>query len=399
MTVSILSENKTNSEYRVFFSKESVESYNILQKKSHIISKLFVDVLEELDCDKKYNEVELPFPKKHNLISLNNLVCDTKEALNPRYHLEKLKLCFLNFENKVNIETKTKIDNLKKLLNTTLDMSVVDLLKRQATNSLKIEVAASHNKRRQLNTHKLFFELFTKVNFYYNLFIDYRGRNYPVEYLFSRILGYLKYYTTDSEALQLTIEGFIEMLRSYYCSSLSHWENFEAFLNNNPEITLEALHNYFSHNMVSDSKKNETDFLYFFLLESEIGRLKEQNFYTSFQLERDMKSSGPTFLAMLFKNKELGRYTNLVEIDRKDFTKFLMENTRNFFDNNLLELANQAYQKSAKRKKQPFSAVDLNTFKVETRRILNEFEKEKTLSKNAAMFFFYGQQAKNRAKG
>jgi hypothetical protein len=64
-------------------------------------------------------------------------------------------------------------------------------------------------------------------------------------------------------------------------------------------------------------------------------------------LEKDMKASGPTFLSILFKNKELALKTNLVEAKQNDFVGFLMEKTEHFFHHNLFELVKNKYKKKS----------------------------------------------------
>jgi hypothetical protein len=64
----------------------------------------------------------------------------------------------------------------------------------------------------------------------------------------------------------------------------------------------------------------------------------------------------------------------------------------------LLSLVNNKLAGLYSKKNQKFTPISEPQFKIETRRLLYIVETEKSLLKNASMFFFYGQQARNRAE-
>lgn len=308
-------------------------------------------------------------------------------------HTKNLKNIFLNFENKMYLKNQEEKKSFYKNLNFSVNLVGIDLMRKLAIKAIGSTYKSLYNKRQLLETHTTFSSLYQNINYYFDVFIDYRGRNYPTQYLFARTIGYLKYYSQDSDSVKLTLEGFKHFLTSYYKSSLIHLELFEHFLENE-KTDYDDLYNFFINNQVSHIVKNKTDFLYFYLLEIEIFSLKKNDYKTAFLIEKDMKSSGPTFLSILFRNNDLGNKTNLTEKKPNDFVKFLMINTKKFFVTELLTLVNDKNQKSKNQK----AIVTELQFNIETRRILLSFENNKSLHKNAAMYFFYGQQYRNRTK-
>ena len=384
---------RPSREHNVILSQNGLESYNIIQNKCYKINKNFDVILKELDKNPNLTEYDIPFPRLAELVKVGRLLREKKIVFSPNYHTKILKNCFLSFEKRIYVETGVQSNNIKNI-NTVVGLGIKNLIKRIALKKIRSNYQSLYNKRQLFQTHILFAELYKNSDYFFDLFIDYRGRNYPIQYLFSRTIGYLKYYSKDSNPKKLTISGLITMLKNYYDCSLQNLILFENFIMNKNNLTLDSLYSFFLKTKVSHEVKNQTDFLYFYFLEKELFLLKENKFKTSFLIERDMKSSGPTFLAMLFRNNHLGIQTNLVEKTPNDFTQFLMANTRSFFNENLIKLVDNKVKKT---NADASSFLSNPQFRIETRRILNQFEIEKSLSKKAAMFFFYGQRKKSRS--
>lgn len=83
-------------------------------------------------------------------------------------------------------------------------------------NEIHDKISNLKGRRQLLQTNLSIGEYFKSFPLYFSTQLDYRFRMYPLQYLLSRVTGFLKYMLEDFVATRLTKKGLINMMEAYY---------------------------------------------------------------------------------------------------------------------------------------------------------------------------------------
>lgn len=170
---------------------------------------------------------------------------------------------------------------------------------------LEKELQALRDKGRFTDLALRFGEVFRGIKLYYTTVLDYRGRMYPKEWLFSRTSGVFKYVLEDARPLALNVEGLQAALKAYY----TFWPKKLKSLQRRGHISFRGLVKFFYSNPVPYVKAK--NLFYFLLLEKAI----QQGVVTkkfAFSIEVDQSCSVAVILSLFFKNPKFAEHANLL---------------------------------------------------------------------------------------
>lgn len=376
----------------VTYDSKTILAINRTQKKKFKINALFVNMLRELDNApvEKTSGLNLPFK------TIAEIRAKTVEVENMQMDLPlselKYRLTFhILIKEKLDASnSKKKFDReyVKNKTNEILEISDFEKVMHETFMDALKELKTMKAKKQIFYTMLEMGVVFMNFPLYFETFSDYRGRMYPLFYLFSRTTGFYKYFLKDyDKGNTLTSRGMIRMLEAYYSINEKETLKFKTHLfNQKSENDLCSLHSYFKKNIMTLEEKAE-NFLYFDLLEREIDALPLQKYKTDFVLEIDQKSSSSTFLSLILGNKEMARLSNLLGGEASDINNYLQSKTREF-------ISSDSFIKNAKNDEgKPLTKEDISTEK-----IIQLFEKERKYHKMSFMCFCYSQASFGRAK-
>lgn len=183
--------------------------------------------------------------------------------------------------------------------------------------------------RDTFNSMILMSKIFTGFPIYYINTVDYRLRIYPWSYLFSRTTGVYKYLLSDYKSLTLSNEGFSNMLEAYFFPDKDLYTDFLKIKTQESQI------NFFIHNKI-DLHKTKS-YIYHTLLEKEINDSLSNGMKTNFMIEVDQRSSSSVFLSIIFKNRKLAEFSNLLNKEEHDIPTYLGTKTRAFCKKNNIQ--------------------------------------------------------------
>jgi hypothetical protein len=376
----------------VTYDSRTIAAINKTQKKRFVINDLFVPLLESLDdAPLDYTaELKLPFDTKAEIdekvkeleLALLDLPISPLKNYLMYVILDKEKLDAASFKKKLPVRETWF------LINATLDITDFEKVMHAKYMEIAQELKTMKAKKQIFYTMIVMAKVFKSFPLYFETFSDYRGRMYPLFYLFSRTTGFYKYLLKDYDKEELTVRGTVRMLEAYYSISKERTSQLKAFLSDIPGSSLkrELLHEYFMKNRLKQSEKS-VNFLYFELLEQEILVLPSNKYKTNFVLEIDQKSSSSTFLSLLLGNKKMAKLSNLLGGEAQDINNYLQSKTREY-------ILGETFLKGKSKGKE---GLIRSRDQIEVDKVIDLFERERSLTKMAFMCFCYNQGAYGRA--
>jgi hypothetical protein len=353
------------------YDPQTIKAINSTQKKKFRINVRFIELLESLENLSllEVEKLDLPFKNKASIESDENHLNNLKNSLTLNSYQKRI----INFA--FDREREFYSSRLQKFDKNEIWTKVCKVCNISSFDGLKYQSYVSKALEFKSNIYKkqIFFTKLRMANFYdgfplyFRNVIDYRGRMYPLNYLFSRTTGFYKYLVKDYAKIKLTREGMIWFLKAYYTPSRLKLENFELFLKTSHPEGLEELYDYFQKSRLTLDELN-ANYLYFSLLEREIECLPNEKFKTDFIIEIDQKASFSTFISLILKIEKMARYSNLLGGPALDIYLHTQEYIEDFFSQN----------------------------DIKSKTLLNAFLSIRDLSKKPFMFLIYGQEVQGR---
>jgi len=335
-----LTKNLTTGSSSISYNHSLVDTINLLQKKSYLISnryykyiftnlyKLEHEIPLDLDVYDIYNKLEIVKLKYNNFLKLNdyplNIIYIYKEELNSLYLNPEYRNSSKENRNKLFNELKLKYRITNELLN--INQEITNIKKLFQTNINKYQ---SH----------YFLERITLIYLNHPFYIvnrcDFRTRKFPVSRVLHRASGDSKYmlisnvdkYTYNSfsilklkEFAYLQYIGAIENysvieLQNKFDLLISEFTDFKSALkdltnllnvvNNNNIILYE---NKKLYQLILSSK---CVILFLFCLFDYYSYLIDNNYISELFIDYDQCSSGPMIYSLLSFDKSMGRLTNI----------------------------------------------------------------------------------------
>lgn len=163
-------------------------------------------------------------------------------------------------------------------------------------------------------------------------------RAFAKEYIISRHIGCLKLLRGEYTEKYVHKKGVVYMLEAYYSGDIDLATKFKEYLSiKQGKYSKKDLQIFFDGNRIDYSDKESVT--HFMLLAVELNKLFKagKTGKTKLLLQYDQVASGLVFIALLWKNVELGRRTNLIlsEIDQLGPYDHAKENFEEFYEKNI----------------------------------------------------------------
>jgi DNA-dependent RNA polymerase len=346
-----------NGKSSILLSDDTTEALSWTQKKKFIISETALNFFENLDkiSYQEYRSIQIdPIVPLSVVEEYDRRVADTKSNIFDSLTYQKIR----NIRNELpkNISEKNFLDALKCQLGITEDQYK---LNREAIQNIK-DLKSFKEQRYIFKSVLAMARIYSGFPIYFFNSVDYRLRMYPWSFLFSRTTGVYKYLLNDFEKEKLNKEGLRSMLSVYYVKDKDLYRSFQK------QKTVDEMLTYFRENKINP--KETSNYIYFCLLEQEIGLAIDNGLHTNFMVEVDQKSSSSVFISLAFRNQKLAKYSNLLDKKGYDIPTYLGEQTEAYFSR--LNIKNEF--------------------------LLESFKKIRGLHKQAFMNFCYNQQPYGR---
>jgi hypothetical protein len=311
-------------------------TFNLLQKKKFKVNEIYLKLLQD------FCSVDITQPCLYEALMSLDYDLPNKDTMNI---LREKKLTFklLSSNNVLQNLTYTGArDNLKAL---NLGFQFYQPLKQitgylpleqhvfRSSMKIKQDEKSKHLRLRYVRTCMDMCTILMTFPIYFTNIFCTRLRFYPEQALLSRTSGILKHCIQDYQAIKLTNQGLVSLMRSYYFKDKALSLKFEFFIGTqkltNKKTFFKVFGKFFEDNPITFTSTKSAP--YFMLLHAEIGNALETRF-TAVPIEIDQKASGITLLALLTRNKPLADKCNIINRENNDIYVYCQQQFEAFYN-------------------------------------------------------------------
>jgi hypothetical protein len=330
-------------------SKKLLNSLNYLRSKKFGISKTFYKLAEfflEMTSGsfiysyKTKQPLDICFPTVLDIDKQRYIYTELKEN-----HITSISQVYI--ANKIRSQilgnTTIKINNFNRLLisaqSTKID-SISYLLKEKEFNKLNVLLMDNKYALTMLEIARWF----KGYPVYITDRLCIRLRLYPYEHWVSRTSEGLKHLLCDYSPINVTLNGIVSLLQSYYACDPILSKEFESYMltiSISKKTVKKLLFDFFhNHYLYFTSTKNT---MYFMYLHMELLKMERTN-KSTVNIELDQTASGIVFLYLLLRDKKMATAANLITKEKSCPYTFVMNHFENFANNYITHKAEKAME-------------------------------------------------------
>lgn len=309
-------------------SAQLIRSLKISNNKKFKINVNFLLILKELE---RFNDLTINYPLPSK-ITLSDLY-EKKESFDLKFN--KFAICLVDIIQAEFAKRKSEIEykhQYRYMVNQTKAESAA-ITERLVLENKFSELAVE---RKGGLTRIALASVLEGFPLYYTNTLCSTTRVFAKEYILSRHIGCLKLLRCNYNENKVNVHGVVHMLRAYYSednSTLKRFEEFSKNLNTNLKSEIAKLRAFYEGNRIDYASKEAVS--HYMLLSVELKRVFEGN-KTGLLLQFDQVASGLVFIAILFKNQELAKRTNITHSDYIDGPyEYAMKQFESFYNSSV----------------------------------------------------------------